>query len=201
MADEASRSARAILMLWGFVPLAEMAMLGSVAGVDLQFHWGTAFALWTVPAVMLLLRLDTGAGLDARLWRWLVLPFVLMQAVLLLQSYETSSYGRFAKKSWTWRHFPAHELAKALAPAAHAELGGPIRIIYGTTGICGAISLELPERPKVVIDGNAAISPWVTPQELQAGHAVWIWNEHDAPPDSHPLLYGLRWSARPPAPH
>ncbi|MBK8667234.1 MAG: glycosyltransferase family 39 protein [Burkholderiales bacterium] len=63
----ADREARAYLLLWGFGPLLLMLALGLVWGVELQMQWGTAFMLWTVPAVLELVgraggRLAQGAG-------------------------------------------------------------------------------------------------------------------------------------------
>ena len=194
-ATQDAHAARAILLWWGFAPLALMMLLSLSSGLVLQPHWGTAFALWTIPAAMCVLRLDTGADADARLWRWLALPFVAMQATLLLVSYETSAYGRFASSARTWRQFPAHDIASALDAAVHAQLGRPVGILVGTEKICGALSLELPGHPKVLIDGKINISPWIDARELASMTKIWVWEAKNAPADSHPLPYGLRWSS------
>ncbi len=192
---DGARAARQILILWGLVPFVLMILVGLLAGSHLQRHWGTAFADWTIPAAMLLLGLDRAvAAPDRWLWRSLMLPFVLVQAALLLWSYEVSSYGQFPEPKKAWRQFPAATIAGKLAAPAHATLRGPIRVLAGDELICGAIALELPEHPKVLIAGQRDISPWVRADDLDAQATVWIWKAQDAPADSWPLPHGLRWS-------
>lgn len=193
-----AQNARLIILLWGLLPLVLMAGLGLFTGARLQLHWGTAFALWTVPAVMLLFRLDTIGAPDARMWRWLVAPFLLIQAALLVVSYETSSFGHFGHKAkGISRQTPIKEMAKALASATQEELGGPIRLLVGEQNICGALSLELPEKPKVLIDGKPEISPWVTSEDLQSKAKIWIWHKSNAPPNARLLLHKYYWSLQP----
>lgn len=179
----------------GFAPFGVMLVIGLASGAALKSHWGTAFVLWTVPAVMVLLRLDTGTETGVRLSRWLLVSFVVLQAVLLLRVYVSAANSRYVPDKSGWRKFPAREIAAALGPAAQAALGGPIRVIVGEQAVCGAIALELPEKPKVLVEGNTRISPWITDDELRSGSVLWIWKEEDAPAGSHPLPGGLRWSS------
>ncbi len=193
----AAKIARSIILLWGFVPFGMMNLVCLLAGSHLQRHWGTAFFVWTVPAVMLLLRLHQREAPARRYWVSLTAVFLLLQASLMIWAYEKSPYGRFHESSRSWRQFPVGAVARTLAADARAELGGPIRMLVGPEFICGAIATALDEKPKVLIDGKPDISPWITPAELQAGGKIWIWKAGMAPPDSHPLPHGLRWSSHP----
>lgn len=195
LACEERVAARAILLLWGFTPFGVMLIIGLVSGTPLKSHWGTAFMLWTVPAVMVLLRLDTRTEPSMRLSRWLLASFVMLQAILLLRVYVSAANNRYVPDKSGWPKFPAREIAATLGPEARAVLGGPIRVIVGAQSVCGAIALELPEKPKVLIEGNRQISPWITDDEVRSGLVLWIWREADAPVGSHPLPGGLRWSS------
>jgi len=195
----AARGARALLVLWGVFPLASMTVMGLAFGADLQLQWGTAFALWTVPAIMDVLgigerRLRAGP-------RALVLGlavFVLLQAALMTLSYVTSPMG--PRSSHHWRDFPARRLAEAIGPAARAEMGGPIRVISGEEGPAGAIALWLPEHPLVLIEGNAGRSPWLHADTLAREPVLELWGPGAGPSDAKTVDGGWRWNIRRPPP-
>jgi hypothetical protein len=62
---------------------------------------------------------------------------------------------------------------KVAAPARQ-ELGGPIRVVSGLAAQAGALALQLPERPLVLIDGRHDRSPWVAPELVQRCSALQI---------------------------
>lgn len=162
-ADRHSR-ARVLLLCWGLAPMIFMPLVGVVAGADLQLHWGTPFLLFVVPAAM---------ELSARRVTWqqvqvrrLVFGFVAIQLLLLTVSHLTSPRGPSKLHDGHWRNFDSGGIAAALAQPAHAVLGGPIRVISGPAALAGAIALQLPEHPLVLIDGRLDRSPWVTKKVL-----------------------------------
>jgi hypothetical protein len=187
---------RMIILLWAILPMAVMALMGILGGVDLQAHWGTAFAMWTIPAVMMLFGLTPPLQSNRDVIKCLMLPFVLIQAGLLLLSYETSSYGCCARPGGTWRQFPSREMADVLAASAPEELHHPIRVISGPYGVSGAIALWLPSVPKILINGDPAISPWITPSELVGADIVQLWPPGEAPPGAHMMFNDWSWSIR-----
>ncbi len=192
-----AKIARSIILLWGFVPFALMNLICLFAGSHLQRHWGTPFFVWTVPAVMLLLRLHRREAPNRQYWRYLGACFLILQIALMVWTYEKSPYGRFHESARSWRQFSVDAVAKVLAADARAELGGPIRMLVGPEFICGAIAMELEEKPKVLIDGRPEISPWISHADLQSGGKVWIWKAGEAPPGARPLPNGLSWSLQP----
>jgi hypothetical protein len=192
-----AKIARSIILLWGFVPFALMNFICLFAGSHLQRHWGTPFFVWTVPAVMLLLRLHRREAPSRQYWQYLGSCFLILQIALMVWTYEKSPYGRFHESARSWRQFPVGAIAKTLAADAHAELGGPIRMLIGPEFICGAIAMELEEKPKVLIDGRPEISPWIDKADLQSGGKLWIWKAGEAPPGARPLPNGLSWSLQP----
>lgn len=190
---------QSLLWCWGLLPPAFMAAMGVLWGVDLQLQWGTAFALWTVPACMAVLGLR-----EATLRAGWTLPvagvaFVALQGLLVWQSYDTSAFGRHPPRSAHWREFRSQALAEAVAQPARQELGGPVRIISGPAAASGAVALWLPEQPRVLIYGDPALSPWITPRELERGGILELWPPGEGPADAHRVLDGWGWRVRPPA--
>ena len=187
-------SGNRFLWLWGGLPVLCITLLGLLAGMDLQMQWGTAFAIWIVPPLMMLLGMHQ---------RWICAPltwlalglFALIQTLLLLQSYHTSASGCCASTApHRWRLFDSQALAGELDASARQAVGGTFKIIVGPTIVAGAVSLVLPDKPKVLIDHNLKISPWIDPQELHFSGVVELWPPNTGPDDRTILSSGWGWS-------
>ena len=148
----------AFLLAWGLVPLALTLLLCLATGSALQLPWATAFLLFSVPVVMDILR-GRGRRFDVPLGR-AVIAFASIQMTLLIFSQLTSPFGYSAGKHMH-RSFDSAALADVLQGPVRAALGGPLAFIAGPAELAGTVSLRLPNHPKVLIDGNLAISPWV----------------------------------------
>ncbi|MBY4598815.1 glycosyltransferase family 39 protein [Ottowia caeni] len=184
---------RQFWLLFGLFPLLSMAALGLGFGADLQMHWGTAFAMWTLtvllalaPKTLVLLR--TPAAMRA-VW----VAFAVIQTLIVLQFWVSSPRGLPAYKTGHWPHFPSQEIADKLGPIARAELGGPIDIIAGRSAIAGAIALRLPEWPKVLINGDLQTSPWISAEELKNARVIEVFPALELPPGAHWLGRGFAW--------
>ena len=65
------------------------------------------------------------------------------------------------------------ELAKSinetgiLQPILVTRDGERFRIVAGDSWLAGLVSLRAGERPAVILDGDLALSPWVTPERLR----------------------------------
>jgi len=159
-------SARTLLLVWGFVPLIFMPMVGIVFGADLQLQWGTPFLLFAVPAAMELVgrriswsRMPSGPALSS---------FALIQVLLLVLSYLTSPRGLEALRSPHWPAFDSGALAKLLEGHAQSSIaGGHICVVSGPGALAGALALQLADRPLVLIDGRFDQSPWVSANEVK----------------------------------
>lgn len=188
-----SRRGRSLLYVWGFLPPLLMAAMGVLWGVDLQLQWGTAFALWTVPAGMLALGMREKPLGTGRVMAVAGGVFLLLQGALLWQSYDTSAFGRHRPVASHWREFPSREFALAVAGPARLALGGPIDIVSGPPAVSGAVALLLEERPRVLIGHDAGISPWIRPDELERKGVLELWPPGDAPPDVVRVFNGWGW--------
>lgn len=158
-------ASRAFLLVWGLTPLIFVTIVGILFGADLQMQWGTSFLLFAAPAAMEIL------GSDA--WRKSDLVealriFVVIQGLLLLLSFVTSPRGPTALRDHLWHAFDSAELAKSVAAKARVALGGPVRVVSGDAAMAGALALQMPEHPLVLIDGRFERSPWVDPALVEA---------------------------------
>ena len=170
-------SSRALLLIWGIVPLLFMPLVGLIVGADLQLQWGTPFLLFAVPAAMEFASSRVAWSHSAL--RPALSAFAVIQMLLLVLSHVTSPRGPQALQDHHWRAFDGAALARAIAPAAREMLGGPICIVSGPASAVGALALELPERPSVLIDGRYDQSPWVDKQVVANCGAVEL---SDGPP-------------------
>ena len=179
------------LLLWGLMPALSITALGVTLGMDLQMQWGTAFALWLVPAAMVLLRLHR--VLPARRLVWASLgTFVLLQAVLLTESYSTSAAG--CCTNGKWRNFDSHRIAQELDAAARDPAGGRFLVLVGPVNTVGAVAMALPDQPRVLIDGRTDISPWVKEEELFGAGVVQLFPPGSGlPADAKRLPSGWSW--------
>ena len=152
------------LLAWGGLPLLLMLLMGLLFGSVLQRHWGVAYLPACMAGAMLLARrIDWPAVLA----RPVLCIFIVLQALLMLQVVLTSSYGLSGFRNRAWRNVDAARVAAAMAPQVHKALDGTVRVLIGPSKETGAISLNLPERPLVLLSNNYRWSPWV-PQDLVA---------------------------------
>lgn len=187
------------LSLWGAIPPVCITLLGLLGGMDLQMQWGTAFAIWIVPVLMIVL--DLHRRQTCRPLEWVALGlFTIIQSLLLLYSYHTSFYGCCSSTvSSRWRLFDSQALARELDASARESAGGTFKIIIGSTTTSGAVALALPDKPKVLIDHNLKISPWIHPDELYLSGVVELWPPHAGPSDRTLLSSGWGWRIYVPA--
>jgi 4-amino-4-deoxy-L-arabinose transferase-like glycosyltransferase len=164
---------RAFLLCWGLVPLLFMPVMGLAAGSHLHLPWGTPYLLFAVPAVM---------ELTAGRVNWSAVPmreatraFLLIQAVLLGLSFATSYRGPAALRDTHWRNFDSQALVRQLEPALREALHGQaVAFVAGPQNLAGALALQLPERPSVLIDGPMERNPWLDPARVAAGPTLRI---------------------------
>ena len=194
----AGRRGRALILCWAVVPLVFMPAVGIVFGSDLQLQWGTAFLPFIVPAAMELVpgqfwsRARLGLALKV---------FVALQAFLLSLSYVTSPAGLRIFDDHHWRGFRSKLLADAVAAPARVHLGGPIRVLIGDQAMAGALALQLPERPVVLLDGHLRNSPWVSSNLVDTCGALELLRATLQPPNAAPVgaaFPGLYWRSIPP---
>jgi len=171
---------------WGLVPLLFMPLVGLAAGSHLHLPWGTPYLLFSVPAVM---------ELTARRVNWSAVSlggatraFLLIQAILLGLGFLTSCRGPAAVRDTHWRNFDSPALARQLEPALRKALQGqPVAFVAGPQNLAGALALQLPEHPAVLIDGPMERNPWLDTTQLANSPTLRI---GDGPPPAGATTMG-----------
>ncbi|MEO7939843.1 MAG: glycosyltransferase family 39 protein [Burkholderiaceae bacterium] len=161
-------AARALILIWGLVPLVFIPLVGLFAGSHLHLPWGTPHLLFAVPLVMELLRSRVRWNTIAL--RPVTATFVVIQAASIVLTIGTSAWGPASLRDHHWRSFDSAAMARQLEPALRQALAGSqLATIAGPEVLAASLARELPERPAVVIDGLLALSPWVAPATLASG--------------------------------
>lgn len=193
-------AARSLLVCWGVVPLVFIALTALVFGAELQLQWGTPFLLFVVPCAM---EWRPAAFWNRASQRSVWTGFAVVQLLLVAINVATSPVGVRWLEDTHWRTFSAGQLAMRIAPEARAQLGGPIAVVAGSIGEAGALALELPEHPRVLVDGRFDRSPWVS-RELVAACGVLELDHSGEPVDGAVPVGGpfeaLSWRVVPPEP-
>lgn len=193
-------AAHAFLLCWGLTPLVFMPLVGLIAGSHLHLPWGTAFLLFAVPMVMELLR--SRVRWDTIRLARVTVVFVAVQAASLLLSIGTSAQGPKGLRDQHWRSFDSAAMAAQLEPVLRKALAGnTLAAIDGPEVLAGALALQLPEKPVVLIDGRLDRSPWVSPAILASGPTLHL-QVGDPMPASKPvssafpgIFWRLSWPA------
>ena len=178
------------VLVWGLLPPLSITALGVLLDMDLQMQWGTAYALWLVPAAMVLLRLHRAQ--PPRWLPWATLGvFVLVQALLLAESWSTSAAG--CCTNGKWRNFDSPALARELDASARTQVGGQFHVLVGPVNAMGAVAMALPDQPRVLIDARPDISPWISADELFGSGVVQLLPPGTALPGATKLPSGWSW--------
>ncbi len=165
-----------LILCWGLVPVAFIVSLGLFAGADLQMHWGTSFLNFGIAAVLsLLFRPSYFSGMTLK---QIVFCFIAIQSIFILYGAVTMSGGFQKYHSARWQSFDSRAAARQVEPLAQAALGGPVMIVVGKHDIAGAIALQLPSHPKVLIENRLDFSPWVSQDLIDRCGALEVANEY-----------------------
>ncbi|WP_241075859.1 glycosyltransferase family 39 protein [Achromobacter insuavis] len=190
---------RTLLLSFGLTPLVFVSVMALISGSHIQLHWGTPFLLFIVPAAMEWARAAWSAPFRPRR---AMLVFIVIQLVLMLRVELTAPNGLgLLRRPTDWRYFDAQALADALHARAVAALGGPVRVISGPWEESGALSLRLPERPLVLINGQPRFSPWVGAHLVADCGALELSKARVAPEGFEPVgaaFPKLHWRVKPP---
>ena len=146
-------------------------MLGLLVGLRLRDMWGVP--MWAFSGLLVAASLPTAwlAPMRPRLLRglgvWLVLISLLTGAYL---AYGAQWRHRAARSDW-----PAEALGAQAQATWRALAHCPLDTVAGDYWLAGLVVVASPDRPSVLIDGDARFSPWITPQRLRAHGALWLW--------------------------
>ena len=173
-------------------------LLGLLLGVRLRDMWGVP--MWTFSGLLVAACLPTAwlAPMRPRLMRglavWLVLVSLLCGIYLV---YGAQWRHRAARTDW-----PAAALGVQVQDTWRALSHCRLDTVAGDYWLAGMAVVASPDRPSVLINGDARFSPWVTAKRLQDNGALWLWQDSTpdqpaaAPPQPLDQLHpgpGMQW--------
>lgn len=166
------------LLLLGLGPLALM-VLGGVFGAGMRASWGAPiFNLSGLIAIALL-----SPRMNDRRLSWLgafagVLIVLVSGLYFAHMRYGAQFSGKELRGNW-----PEASITRALEAAWRSETeGAPLRIVAGDIWTAGLVGMSDDVPPSVLINGDFAISPWVTPEDVARDGVLIVWRDTDAAP-------------------
>jgi 4-amino-4-deoxy-L-arabinose transferase-like glycosyltransferase len=174
-------NARAIRFLYalGLGPLALTALGALVGGAGLRASWGAPMlsligligvALW-------------GARIDVARTRQLGAAALALVVLTSGAYFVQMRFGAQFTNEPLRGNWPQAELSQALESAWYEQVPGqPLRIVAGDIWTAGLVGMGDSQPPSVLINGDYATSPWITPERVAREGVLVVWREGAPPP-------------------
>lgn len=159
----------------GLGPFLLTILLSVLTGITLRAAWGQPLlSLW---GIILILWLQPNVTPE-RFYRFVIVLFsllaiaVMSYCIALTRADEPSS-----------ANYPGKNIATTLTQIWHTKYHTPLNYIAGSRWIAGNIALYSNDHPKVYVDWDKKISPWINEATLQREGAIFVWdlNRDEAP--------------------
>ncbi len=171
------RRAMRFLLAMALGPALLTAIAALASGAGLRSSWG---APMVVLSGLLAVALLSDKYNPARLRRTAIGAGVLIVLVSGLY-YGHMRYGVAITGDPLRGNWPQSRISDTLEQRWQEETGAPLRIVAGDIWTAGLIGLGQADPPSVLIDGDYAISPWVTPADVARSGALIVWSEEEPP--------------------
>ncbi len=173
------------LVLMGVGPALLTAIAALIGGAGLRASWGAPMVALSGLLAIALLSLNFDA---ARLKRIAIGAVVLIIGASSLY-YAHMAYGARITGEPLRGNWPQAALSRALERAWSTETSGaPLRIVAGDIWTAGLVGMSDRAPPSVLINGDFAISPWVSADEVARCGALVVWPDNVEPPQGLPVL-------------
>lgn len=161
------------LLLMGLGPALLITLIGLVSASGLRTAWGAPmFNLSGLIATALLTQ-----RIDARRMRGV---FVGAGVLIVLVSglyFAHMRYGHQLTGKPLRGNWPQAEIATTLETAWREETGdAPLNIVAGDIWTGGLVAMRERPPPHILINGDYAISPWLTPEDIARDGALVVWS-------------------------
>ena len=184
--DIVRADARRFLLVFLLAPLALCIVAALLLKIGLRGAWGAAMLSFTGLALVALLapRFNERAVLRAA-----ALSLALLLVVPAAYGVYTANWSRHAKAvpKVAW---PQTTIADGLEAVWRQRMGRPLRIVAGDTWVGGIVAIHGASRPRLLIDGDYARSPWISQSDVQreGALAVWAFRSKTPPGDLQGLI-------------
>lgn len=165
------RRAQIFLLLMGVGPLV-LAILGALAtGAGLKTAWATP--MFNLSGLIVVALMSAKFG-DARLGRlvWGATTLLIALPALYFAYIEFGSNVRGKPQRTNW---PQAEISATLERAWTEQTNAPLRVVAGDILNAGAVGLRDRDPPSLLINGDYAISPWVSAADVARDGALVVW--------------------------
>jgi len=160
------------LLLLGFGPAVLTALGALISGASLRASWG---APMVVLSGLIVVALLSNKFSGTRLKRLAIGAGVLIVVVSGLY-YGHMRYGVVLTGKPLRGNWPQAEISRQLEGAWIEATNAPLRIVAGDIWTAGLVGLNARNPPSVLINGDYARAPWVTPEEVQRHGALIVWS-------------------------
>jgi 4-amino-4-deoxy-L-arabinose transferase-like glycosyltransferase len=145
------------LVYMALVPVALVLLLSLASGAAIRDEWGVP--MWNLSGLLLASLFATHAGAYRKVVQGAALSVLLFAVLYLGYSLHAVFVGSQVKRN-LW---PAHEIGSSLQQVWQTETGGcPLAVVSGPYWAAGLVSVYASERPSVLIEGDLALSPWLS---------------------------------------
>ena len=191
------------LLLMGLGPVV-IVFIAGLFGAGLRASWGAPMLNLSSLIVVALL---SPRFTEARLKRLVIAAGVLIALTSGLYFGHMRYGAEFTSKPLKG-NWPEASITRGFEGQWREETGGaPLRIVAGDIWTAGLVGMSDDTPPSVLINGDYATSPWITPQDVAREGALVVWGEHDPEPAiasqatttrSHLTLHYARFPKAPP---
>ncbi|MPZ59125.1 MAG: glycosyltransferase [Rhizobiales bacterium] len=182
---------RRIVTLLAFGPAAALLALLALSGRGAIAMWG--YPLWLCLGLWIVMTVEP--ALDrlqltriVAIWAFVTAAFGI--AFVANYVFLPSIDGRYRAVL-----YPGQTLATEISQRFRAATGQPLRYVIGRTWDGGNIAHYSSDRPRVLIDGNPARSPWIDLSDLRRHGAVVLWTSADPRPNGIPTEFSFATKA------
>ncbi len=171
--DEQTAFARRYLAMLALGPFLVTTAVALFAGRLPVAMWG--YPLWSfAPLAAIAWFRPVAEGAQARRFAagFLVVFLAMPLAYVAVEALEPAVRDRPKATQ-----FPGRQLADAVTKAWHAKFATPLPFVGGGEFATNNIAVYSPDRPRVIVHADPAISPWVDREELKRRGAVIVWED------------------------
>lgn len=159
-------------LLWfAFVPLTVVIFASALTGNEFEHMWGTPmFVLSGIVAVRVI-------GLPD-LWphpRYALIGAVAIQTIFLSVIFGQAVLEPYWKEKQTRIHYPAREVAEALADIWKTEMGTDLAYVAGDMWSAANVTMHAPGRPSMFYLHSLELSPWIEIADVQEKGLMIVW--------------------------
>lgn len=167
------RRALRYLLLLGLGPALLTAAGAAITGSSLRASWGAAMVVLSGLIVVALMSDKFSAARLKRIGAGAAVLIVVVSGLYFAHMrFGMALTGKPLRGNW-----PQAEISATLQEEwRRATNGAPLRIVAGDIWTSGLIELESRHPPTVLINGDYATSPWVTPEQVARDGALVVWS-------------------------